>query len=151
MLAALQGVGQAGTMNFTPLLTAGPAVHIHLAATILALGLGTVMLLRRKGTISHRTLGWAWVGLMLVAAISSFWVTGITGHFSPIHGLSLLVLVLVPAAILAIRRGKVSTHRKAMIGLFVGALVIPGLFTLLPMRLLGRLMTEGVTLLTLAQ
>jgi len=139
-------------MNYMPLLNAGPAVHIHLAATILALALGAFMLIRRKGTVSHRLLGWIWVALMLTAAVSSFWITGLgSGSFSPIHGLSLLVLVLVPLAVLAIRRGKVARHRMAMIGLFFGALVIPGLFTLLPMRLLGRLMTEGVTLLTLAQ
>lgn len=138
-------------MNFTPLLTAGPAVHIHLTATILALLLGIVMLARRKGTLPHRLLGWIWVGLMLTAAVSSFWITGIRGGYSPIHALSVLVLVLVPLAVLAIRRGKVARHRMAMIGLFFGALVIPGLFTLLPMRLLGRLMTDGVTLLTLAQ
>lgn len=138
-------------MNLTPLLTAGPAVHIHLAATILALALGVAMLTRTKGTGSHRLLGWTWVVLMLTAAISSFWIRGITGGFSPIHGLSVLVLVLVPLAVLAIRRGRVKRHRFAMIGLFFGALVIPGLFTLLPMRLLGRLMNEGVSLLTLAQ
>lgn len=138
-------------MNFAPLLTAGLAVHIHLVATILALALGIVMLVRRKGTGSHRLLGWTWVGLMLTAAVSSFWITGMRGGYSPIHALSLMVLVLVPLAVLAIRRGKVSTHRRAMIGLFFGALVIPGLFTLLPGRILGRLMSEGATLLTLAQ
>ncbi len=134
-----------------PLLNAGPTVHIHLAATILALALGILMLARRKGTGSHRLLGWIWVGLMLTAAVSSFWITGMTGGFSAIHGLSLVTLVAVPAAIYAIRRGKVSTHRKAMIGLFFGALVIPGLFTLLPGRIMGRLMTDGMALLTLAQ
>ena len=138
-------------MNLNPLLTAGPAVHIHLAATILALALGGFMLIRRKGTISHRLFGWIWVALMLTAAISSFWVTGQDGQYSPIHGLSLFVLAVVPAAVYAARRRRVSTHRRAMIGLFIGALVIPGLFTLLPGRLLGRLMSEGVALLTLAQ
>jgi uncharacterized membrane protein len=137
-------------MNYIPLLNAGPAVHIHLAATILALALGAFMLIRRKGTYSHRLFGWLWVALMLTAALSSFWITGITGSFSPIHALSLLVLILVPLAVLAIRRGKVVRHRTAMIGLFFGALVIPGLFTLLPMRLLGQLMTEGVALLAQA-
>jgi len=143
-------------MNFAPLLTAGPAIHIHLAATILALGLGIAMLVRRKGTGSHRLLGWIWVGLMLTAAVSSFWVTGMRGGYSAIHVLSLLVLILVPLSVLAIRRGKVGTHRRAMIGLFFGALVIPGLFTLLPGRVLGRLLAEGASLLaqtsfTLAQ
>ncbi|MBS4044999.1 MAG: DUF2306 domain-containing protein [Alphaproteobacteria bacterium] len=139
-------------MNYMPLLNAGPAVHIHLAATILALALGAFMLIRRKGTVSHRLLGWIWVGLMLTAAVSSFWITGLgSGGFSPIHILSVVVLISVPLAVLAIRRGKVKRHRAAMIGLFFGALVVPGLFTLLPMRLLGRLMTEGVALLSLAQ
>lgn len=134
-------------MNFTPLLTASPAVHIHLAATILALLLGIVMLARPKGTLPHRTLGWIWTGLMLTAAVSSFWITGMRGGFSWIHLLSLMVLILVPAAVYAARRHRVTTHRKAMIGLFAGALVIPGLFTLLPGRLLGRLMNEGFSLL----
>lgn len=139
-------------MNLNPLLTAGPAVHIHLAATILALALGGFMLIRRKGTISHRTLGWIWAGLMLTAATSSFWVTGLrSGGFSPIHILSIVVLVSVPAAIYAIRKGRVNAHRRAMQILFFSGLVLPGLLTLLPGRLLGRLMNEGVTLLTLAQ
>lgn len=126
-------------MNLAPLLAAGPAIQIHLTATLAALLLGFAMLVRRKGTAWHKRLGWFWVLLMLTAAISSFWITGISGSFSLIHALSLLVLILVPAAVIAIRRGKVATHRKAMISLFVGALIIPGLFTLLPVRLLGGL------------
>lgn len=139
-------------MNYMPLLNAGPAVHIHLAATILALALGIFMLIRRKGTVSHRLLGWIWVALMLTAAVSSFWITDLRdGRFSPIHLLSIVVLISVPAAIFAIRSGRVNTHRRSMQLLFFSGLVLPGLFTLLPMRLLGRLMNEGVALLTLAQ
>lgn len=138
-------------MNLNQLLMAGPAVHIHLAATILALALGAFMLIRRKGTISHRGLGWIWVVLMLTAAISSFWITGLNdGSFSPIHILSIVVLVTVPAAIFAIRHRRVNTHRRAMQALYFSGLVLPGLLTLLPDRLLGRLMTEGLTLLTQA-
>ncbi len=128
-----------GAMNFAPLLAAPPAIHVHLAATLAALALGMAMLVRRKGTVWHKRLGWLWVLLMLTAAVSSFRITGVSGSFSPIHALSLLVLILVPAAVIAIRRGKVATHRKAMISLFIGALIIPGLFTLLPARLLGGL------------
>lgn len=139
-------------MNYISLLNAGPAVHIHLAATILALALGAFMLIRRKGTWSHRLLGWLWVALMLTAAISSFWITGLTGGgFSPIHILSVVVLVSVPAAIFAIRNGRVNAHRRAMQILFFSGLVLPGLLTLLPGRLLGRLMTESVALFALAQ
>lgn len=134
-----------------PLLAAGPAVHIHLVATILALALGAFMLIRRKGTVSHRMIGWIWVALMLTAAISSFWITSIRDGFSPIHILSVVVLVSVSAAIFAIRNGRVNTHRRAMQLLFFSGLVLPGLFTLLPDRLLGRLMSDGLALLALAQ
>ncbi len=127
-----------GTMNFAPLLAAGPATQIHLVATLGALAVGLAMLIRRKGTTWHRRLGWLWVALMLTAAISSFWITGLNaGRFSPIHALSLLVLVTVPAAVYAIRRGRRSAHRRAMILLYFTGLVLPGLFTLLPARLLG--------------
>lgn len=127
-------------MNLAPLLAAGPAVHIHLAATLAALVLGMAMLIRRKGTGWHKRLGWLWVLLMLTAAVSSFWITGLNaGRFSPIHALSVLVLVAVPAAIYAIRHGRVQTHRRAMMMLYFTGLVLPGLFTLLPMRLLGGL------------
>lgn len=34
--------------------------------------------------------------------------------------------------------GQVRAHRKTMIGVFCGALVVTGLFTLLPGRLIGR-------------
>lgn len=138
-------------MNYIPLLNAGPAVHIHLAATILALALGAYMLIRRKGTVSHRMLGWIWVALMLTAATSSFWITGITGSYSPIHILSVVVLVSVPAAVFAIRNGRVNTHRRVMQTVFFSGLVLPGLLTLLPGRLLGRLMSDGLALLALAQ
>lgn len=138
-------------MNYMPLLNAGSAVHIHLAATILALALGIFMLIRRKGTVSHRILGWAWAGLMLMAAISSFWITSRPDGFSPIHILSVVILVSVPAAIFAIRNGRVNTHRRVMQIVFFSGLVLPGLLTLLPYRLLGQLIGEGATLLTLAQ
>jgi uncharacterized membrane protein len=127
-------------MNLAPLLAAGPAVHIHLGATLAALVLGMAMLIRRKGTDWHKRLGWLWVLLMLTAAVSSFWITGLNaGKFSPIHALSLLVLVAVPAAVYAIRHGRVQTHRRAMMMLYFTGLVLPGLFTLLPARLLGGL------------
>lgn len=130
-------------MNFAPLLAAGPAIHIHLAATLAALVLGAVMLLRRKGTLPHRRLGWLWAALMLTAAVSSFWIVGMTGRYSWIHGLAVVVLVTVPAAVVAARRRHTSTHRAAMLSLYFGGLIVPGLFTLLPARLLGGLVFGG--------
>ena len=47
---------------------------------------------RRKGGTTHRTLGYLWVALMALTAISSFWIRG-NGSFSWIHGLSVTTLV----------------------------------------------------------
>ena len=131
-------------MNFAPIMAAGPLIQVHLAATLSALALGIVMLVRRKGTRWHRRLGWLWVTLMAVAALSSFFIRTIhPGHFSPIHILSVVTLLALPSGIYAIRRGNVQRHRWTMIGLFTGGLVIAGLFTLLPSRLLGHVFFGG--------
>jgi len=64
-----------------------PIMFLHLGAAILSLVLGAVVLYRRKGTASHKALGRIWVGLMLVAALSSFWILEIRdgAGFSVIH------------------------------------------------------------------
>jgi uncharacterized membrane protein len=46
-------------------------------------------------------------------------------------------LLVPPLAVLAARRGRVVTHGRSMMGLFLGALVIAGAFTLLPGRIMG--------------
>ncbi len=53
-----------------------------------------------KGTLPHRTLGWVWVVLMAVVALSSLFIHTIrmVGPFSLIHLLSLLVIVTLPLA-----------------------------------------------------
>jgi len=94
----------------------------HAFAALAALAIGGAQLALPKGTMRHRPLGYAWVALMLVIAISSFWIQQIrlVGPFSPIHLLSILVLVTVPLA-----AWYAHTHK-------VGA----GIFTLLPGRIM---------------
>jgi uncharacterized membrane protein len=70
-----------------------------------------------------------------VAGIS-FAIRG-PGGFSWIHGLSVFTLVALTSGVVAARAHRVKAHRQTMISLYVGALVITGLFTLLPGRLLG--------------
>jgi len=115
------------------------AVLVHLAAAASALVLGVVMLARAKGTASHKALGRTWVALMLMVAISSLWIPRFL-HFGWIHLFTLLTLVVIPLAIYRIRRGNVRGHARAMTGLFVGGLVIAGVFTLIPGRMLGNLL-----------
>ena len=132
-------------MSLDPLLAAPLVVQVHAFAAMAAFVLGIVQFAAPKGTLPHRTLGYIWVGLMLLVAASSFTIhgSGQWGGFSAIHLLSMLVLVLIPLAVLAAHRHHVNTHRWAMIGLFGGALVIAGAFTLLPGRIMHRVVFGG--------
>lgn len=120
------------------LLAAQPlAIKIHLAAAITALLIGVALMMRVKGTGLHKTLGWTWVIAMGVTAVSSLFIRQLNhGHFSFIHLLSGWTIVGLPGAVYAIKRGKVATHRKAMTGMFVGGLLLAGLFAFIPGRLL---------------
>ena len=125
-------------MTLAPLLNAAPAIPLHALAAIAAFALGLVQLLAPKGTLPHRTLGWIWVALMAVVAVSSFWIHQIrlVGPWSPIHLLSIFTLVMLPLAVWRAHRHRVTDHRRIMILIFSGALVIAGLFTLLPGRIM---------------
>ena len=110
-----------------------------------AFALGLVQLAGIKGAAWHRGRGFVWVGLMLVVAISSFWIHEIRlwGPWSPIHLLSILTLASLPGALYYAHTHQVRRHRDAMLGLFVGALVIAGIFTFLPGRIMHKVVFGG--------
>ena len=118
-------------------------IYFHLTAALLALVIGTIQLMRPKGTGSHRMVGWVWVTLMFSVAISSLWIPQFL-HFTWIHLFTLLTLTVLPLAIWRIRHGDVARHARAMKGLYLGGLLIAGIFTLVPGRLLGNLLWKGV-------
>jgi uncharacterized membrane protein len=90
-------------------------------------------------------MGWFWVGLMLVVAGTSFWIHDLRGvgpvepdpsALHPHPGDA-------PYAIIMARRGVIIGHKLTMLGLFSGALVIAGLFTFAPGRILHRVLFGG--------
>lgn len=109
--------------------------HASLAAT--AVVVGAALLRARKGTRAHRTAGWIWVVGMAGVAGLSFAIRGPDG-FSWIHGLSVFTLVSLVWGVLFARLHRVQRHRSTMLSLYAGALIITGLFTLIPSRLLGH-------------
>ncbi|MDX8447251.1 DUF2306 domain-containing protein [Mesorhizobium captivum] len=125
-------------MSLGPLLSAPPPIPWHAFAAFAVLAIGGAQLAMPKGTPRHRVLGYVWAGLMLVVAISSFWIQQIRliGPFSPIHILSILVVVSAPLAVWYAHTHKVAAHRSAMIKLYLFALVGAGIFTLLPGRIM---------------
>lgn len=125
-------------MTLEPFLDAPSLIQIHAFAAIGAFLVGLVQLTAPKGTIPHRMIGWSWVLLMLTVAVSSLFIHTIRlwGPWSPIHLLSILVLVTLPLAVIHARRHDIAQHRMAMLMLFTGALVIAGGFTFLPGRIM---------------
>ena len=125
-------------MSLAPLLDAQPAIPLHAMAAMAAFVLGIVQFVAPKGTLPHRTVGWIWVFLMLAVAVSSFWIHQIRlwGPWSPIHLLSIFTLTMLPLGVWHAHRHEVTRHRRIMIGVFSGALVVAGLFTLLPGRIM---------------
>ncbi len=104
--------------------------------------LGAGVLWRRKGTPSHRWSGRVWLVVMLITVLSSFFIHEIRtwGPWSPIHILSLVTLVLMARAYVAIRQRKILLHRELMKATYYNALLLATFFTFLP----GRIMHEVV-------
>jgi uncharacterized membrane protein len=125
-------------VSLAPLLNAEPAIQLHAFTAIAAFALGAVQLSAPKGTLPHRTAGWIWVALMVIVAVSSFFIHDLRvwDAWSPIHLLSVFTLAMLPLAVMHARRHRVDRHRRAMVAIFVGALVIAGLFTLAPGRII---------------
>ncbi|EAQ99244.2 DUF2306 domain-containing protein [Congregibacter litoralis] len=122
-------------MNYTTI------VFTHLITVCAAFLLGTTMLVLKKGTPLHRMLGRSYLLLMLFTAGTALALPAqlgptVLGHFGPIHLLCIVVAYSVPKGWLAARRGDWQTHRKVMVRLYVLALVVAGLFTLAPGRLI---------------
>jgi uncharacterized membrane protein len=132
-------------MTLAPLLDAAPVIRFHAAFAFAAIGLGAVQFLAPKGTLPHRTVGWVWATLMMLIAGTSLFIHTIRmwGPWSPIHLLSLLTLAVVPLAVWRARQHEIKSHRQAMIWIYALALVVTGLFTLAPGRIMNKVVFGG--------
>ncbi len=133
-------------MNFTPISQASTAIQIHLAAAVMAILLFMVIMMLRRGSRLHKFTGRIWVAIIAITSISSFWISEINhfAGFSAIHLLSIFTLVNCVIGVRAIRRGKLRTHRNAMIGIAVGGLLIAGGLSFVPGRTLYHVFLAGV-------
>jgi len=127
-------------MSLEPLLLSTPMIQLHVAAVTATILLTGSILMLPRGRTAHRVLGWGWVVAMAVTAGSSF---AIGSGFSVIHLLSVYVLVMLVFGIRAARRGAVTAHRSTMVSMVWGGLVVAGLFTLLPGRIMHLVVFGG--------
>jgi uncharacterized membrane protein len=128
-----------------------PVIAVHLTAALAALVIGPVALWARRGHATgqpprdrlHRAAGYAWVTLMLLAAITALFIRDFrlpnVWGYTPIHLLIPVTLGSLVAAFMALHRGEVRRHRMWMTSLYISACLVAGAFTLLPHRYLGQL------------
>ena len=123
------------------LFSAAMPIPSHTGLALLAVLIGGAQLALTKGTSAHRLLGWLWVTLMTYVAVSSFFISTIQTWrgFSPIHLLSVWTLLALAIAVYHARAGNIRRHQRWMMALYVLALLVTGLLTLWP----GRLMHEA--------
>lgn len=124
-------------LDATRLVEASLVLKLHVGGALTAFGIGTALMMGVKGRGLHKRLGYTWVVAMAVTAISSFFLTGLNGNqFSWIHGLSAWTLIGLPMGIAAARRKDIKKHRKDMTNMFTGGMLVAGLFTFLPGRMM---------------
>lgn len=125
-------------------------VVLHLCSALAALVLGSLLFGVPKGTFTHKIMGRIWMILMLVAALSAFGLSSgmmMGMYFSPLHALAIYTLFMLWNAYRYIRVGRISAHRKAVLGLYWGALVIPGIIAVLwPGRYLNQVVMGWIGL-----
>ena len=119
-------------------------MYVHLATVLPCIPLGAYLLARVKGDALHRTVGKVYLALMFITAGLSLFMPAlvgptILGHFGWIHLLSLLVIVTVPRAIADAKAGRIEAHKRRMVLLYIGALLVAGGFTFWPGRFMHSL------------
>lgn len=127
-------------MNTALLVSAPPAVQIHVAAVCAAIVGVVVVVATRKGTWMHKTFGRVFAVGMTGAAVSSFWITDLNdGSLSVVHLIAAATLAGLVLAIHAIRQGNIARHRTVMTWTAVGGLGVSGVLAVMSP---GRLMWQ---------
>ena len=121
----------------------------HFAAAAAALALGLVVIVERKGTLTHRVIGCGYAAAMVLLNVTALGVYRLTGSFGPFHALALVSLATVMAGLVVVWRRPPNWMRRhyyfmawSYVGLLAAACaeagtrlpVIRGAFTSAPQR-----------------
>lgn len=121
--------------------------YLHLITVLPAFALGTYLMVRSKGTPSHKVLGKVFLSLMLLTSVVTLFMSAQVGpkfleHFGLIHLLSLNVIYSVPVAYVAALNGNIQKHKTNVMGLYFFGLLVAGAFAFMPGRLLHKWLFE---------
>ena len=117
-------------------------IYVHAALALLAIPLGLYIFITRKGTKNHKMLGRTWVTVLMIVSLTAIFIQTINpGQYSLIH---LLIPYTIGSLIYSIwnirkfKKTKIESykikHMHSIIGVYIGALLIAGAFTLMPGR-----------------
>ncbi len=113
--SALTAGARAHAPDLSLLAGVHPAILVHIAAALIALPLGPVLLFGRKGVAWHRVGGRVWVAAMAVASVTPLIaLTDPRYSLSFIHATIPVFAVLLPRGVLAAMRHDVDLHRRTM-------------------------------------
>lgn len=113
------------------------AIVIHVTTVLPCVPLGAWLFLTRKGGKTHKRLGKIWVTLMVVTAATAIFINSSNG-FGFIHIFVPITFIGAWKTIATARAGKIREHKKHLIGMYLGALMIPGVLAyVIPGRLMG--------------
>ena len=118
-------------------------IYIHAFFALIAVPVGLYILLTKKGTQKHKSTGRIWTLFLLIVSFTALFIQAINpGKYSLIHLLIPWTIGSLIYSIWSIRKfqkTKLQKYKKAhmysMIGVYVGALLVAGVFTLMPGRL----------------
>ena len=136
-------------MSLAPLLAAPFAIKLHVFTVVPAFFLGTwLIFFSRKGARRHRAVGYVYLSLMTVTAIAALWIhqiptIDIVYGFGPIHIFSIITLSGVVGALRGAWTHNIKMHRRSMLGVYIGGLLIAGTFAFLPGRIMHAMVFGG--------
>lgn len=136
-------------MTLEPLFHAPLAVRIHVATVVPAFVIGTWQIFfSRKGRPVHRILGYAYLALMTITSVAALFVHALMPKspffgMSPIHLLVPLTLFGVVGALWGARTHNMRLHRNAMLGVYIGGILIAGTLAFLPGRIMHAVAFGG--------
>jgi uncharacterized membrane protein len=124
-------------------------IYIHAFFALAAVPVGLYVFFRKKGTKQHRFVGRIWASCLLIVSATALFITSPMadtafnpGFYSWIH---LLIPFTIGSLIYSIynirlfKKTRLEKHKNAhiysMIGVYFGALVVAGAFTLTPGRI----------------
>jgi uncharacterized membrane protein len=136
-------------VTLEPLLRASPAIILHVATVVPAALIGTYLIfVSRKGAPWHRALGYFYLTLMTITAVTTLWIHALMPRgpffgFSPVHLLIPLTLFGVYGALRSARAHRINRHRAAMLSVYFGGIMIAGGLTFLPGRIMHGIFFSG--------